>query len=222
MAVSDSGIFKVRVLADSRGRGLSKLLNESSDRFHFSVDCLPGATLSSFKQKLKQKDYTPCDLVIIFGGICNVTRIVYMPYRAAVFRYATTMEAVQHYGVECAALLEEAAANVTSPILLTPIVGIDLIKYAGAYNEQLFGMQSMVDAAIPLINNYIKGSNEDRGLITPITSNCIHRCRGKGKGYRTHYIKLTDGCHPSEEVKELWAEALVRCCRLNFPDATTN
>lgn len=111
--------------------------------------------------------------------------------------------------------MTEAATHLPIPVLLSPIVGVDLVKYAGQYSEQLFEMQKQVDAIIPAVNIYVKKANDEMGLITPNISSCIHKCRGRGKGYRTHYVKLTDGCHPSEEVKSVWADAMVNCCRAN-------
>lgn len=155
-------------------------------------------------------------MIIILGGICSVTKIVYMPYRAAVMRNATVEETLQRFSEECDTLLTTAAAYLPTPVLLSPLVGIDLTRYAGHQNELLFEMQTLMDSCIPRINTYIQKANGDRGLITPNISSCIHRCRGRNKGYRTHYMKLTDGCHLTEEVKLVWAKALIGCVHANL------
>lgn len=102
------------------------------------------------------------------------------------------------------------------PLLLSLIVGIDLIHYAGQYSRDLYEMQPILDEVITLVNIHIRRNNEENGLPTLNTSSCIHRCRGKSRGYRTHYQKLADGCHPTEEVKEEWAKAIKDCCARIF------
>lgn len=107
-----------------------------------------------------------------------------------------------------------SAANSNIPVLLTPIVGIDLVQYAGHWNVSLYKMQPTIDEVITTVNTYIRSFNKDRGLPTPNMSSCILGCRGKNKGYRTHYQKLYDGCHPTEEIKEIWALAIIDCCQM--------
>lgn len=208
--------YRIKILSDSRGRDLPGLLNGNC-RLIFSVECFPGASIAVLKDKLaKIGTDAALDLVIIFGGICSVTKIVFMPYRAALPRYSTVEEILHNYKKDCEALISYANNYLLAPVILAPVVGVDLQKYAGQSNKLLYDKQTLIDSSIPLINTYIKEVNGARGLITPNTSSCIHRCRGKGRGYRTHYLKLTDGCHPSDEVKMLWAKALVNCCLVNL------
>lgn len=47
-----SKTFRIKILADSRGVGLSVLLNGNNNRFSFTVDCHPGASISSLENKL--------------------------------------------------------------------------------------------------------------------------------------------------------------------------
>lgn len=208
-------------MSDSRGRGLADLLNGSDASFSFTVEVYPGASISSLQDKLSRVNRNMYDLIIILGGICSVTKITYMPYRAAVPRFGTAEKVLQRFTEECAALLTEAVTHLPTSVLLSPLVGIDLIRYAGHDNEYLYEMQSLVDIVIPKINTYVKKVNDDRGLASPNISTCIHWCRGRGKGYRTHYLKLTDGCHPSDEVMLVWTRALIECCRVNLTPGTS-
>lgn len=137
-----------------------------------------------------------------------------MPYRSAVLRFTSVEEILQNFKEECKILLSYAVACLPTQVILASFLGIDLVKYACQYNKLIFEMQSLMDTARPLINTYIKEANDARGLITSNTSSCIHLCRRTGRGYRTHYLKLTDGCHPVDEVKLSWAKALVNCCRM--------
>lgn len=63
----------------------------------FTVDIYPGATISVLRGKMRKVDISKNDLIVIFGGICNVTRIAFLPYRAAVPRHASVEETIQRY-----------------------------------------------------------------------------------------------------------------------------
>lgn len=205
--------YNVLLVSDSRGRDLSALLNGINTKFRFRVEVLPGARIGNLMEKVKQitteAHNQPYDLIVLFGGVCNITKITYMPYRAAIPRKSTINEIMSLFEEECDSL---DGIQTGAPMLLTPIVGIDLIQYAGQWNEMLYKMQPLVDEVTMMINGYIKRINSNRGLPTPNTSSCIHRCRGKNKGYRTHYQKLFDGCHPNEEIKSIWAKAIMDSC----------
>lgn len=47
------------------------------------------------------------------------------------------------------------------------------------------------------INIFIRESNDNRGLVTPLVAAI------DAEGYRIQYHKLTDGCHPSIEIKNI-------------------
>lgn len=127
-ARGDAKALRIKILADSRGWGLSDLLNGYDTRLSFSLESYPGASILSLKDKLSRVDRNANDLIIVLGGICSVTRIKYMPYRAAVPRYATTEKILQQFEEECNILLTEAVSHLPTPVLLSPCVGIDLIR----------------------------------------------------------------------------------------------
>lgn len=208
MELSNSTI-KVLVLADSRGRDLEKLLNEKGNVTKFTVEILPGASITVLVRRLHRiiadSKNLKYDLVVILGGICSITRMIHRPYRAAVPQLNSVDELMSKINGELELLHEN---QVTTPILLAPTVGIDLVRYAGQWSDDLYNMQPLVDKTVLKLNERMKMINVNNGLPTPNTSSCIHRCRGKGRGYRTHYQKLCDGCHLNEEVKEIWAKAL--------------
>lgn len=210
---------RVLLLSDSRGRGLEQLLCNNHWNIRFRVEVEPGATLNKMMDKLLimyRDSAQEHNLIIIFAGICNVTRLVYEPAKMAVPRFDTVEKIVSEFRNECSRLLEIFGEVSRVPVILSPTVGIDMMAYASCHDETLYARQPTVDNAIILINRYIRETNSKNGLLTPNTSSCIHRNRGKGKGYRTHYIKLYDGCHPKEEVKVDWAEAFLTCCAKHF------
>lgn len=210
--------MKVLVLADSRGRDLEEKLNESGVKIEFKVEVSPGASMRALIQRLSEiaegnNNGPNYQLIVILGGICSITKIKYLPYRAAVPRENSVEELMLSFNAELELLYKK---QLTISIILAPIVGIDFIRYAGHWSEELYQMQPLIDIIIPMVNRRMIELNDNNGLPTPNTSSCVHHCRGKGRGYRTHYQKLSDGCHPGEEVKGIWAKALCECCKIFF------
>lgn len=201
----------ILIMADSRGRGLEPLLNQDSTNIKYKVAVLPGAQISRLSEVLTRKLHheTKPDLIIIFGGICSIMKITYNPTKTAILRYNTEDEIVQYFKKEC----DFSQTRVTHglPLLLSPIVGMHLIAYAGSMDSRLYQMQPTLDGAVTRINRFIRETNELNGFPTPNTSSCIHRCRGKNRGYWTHYCKLYDGCHPTTEVLISWSETIKTC-----------
>lgn len=206
----------ILIMSDSRGRDLEPLLNGEGTNYKYKVVVAPGAQVGKLSrmltQKLKQENIY--DLAMIFGGICSITRITYNPSRAAILRHSTEDELVQCFVNECDSTFGKETCGI--PTLLIPLIGMDLMVYAGSSDTSLHYMQPILDSTVVRINKYIKRVNDLKGLPTPNTSSCIHRCRGKDRGYRTHYRKLYDGCHPTEEVLYTWSEAIKNCCKLIY------
>lgn len=208
---------RVLLLTDSRGRELEKLLNANQWGLDFRVTMESGATITRIAEKLSlmNKDSVQ-EFSLISAGICSITKIVYQPSRMAVLRSNEVDKIVSEFEKECLHLIENARAITHVPVMLSPIVGIDMIAYAGHYNALLYAQQPIVDNTVAQVNRLIREANMQNGLPTPNTSYCIHRNKGKGKGYRSHYIKLYDGCHPNEEVKANWVKAILNCCSRYF------
>lgn len=218
-------VHNILLLADSRGRGIERLVNNNAQGFVFRVEVEPGANLRKLTNKLlkmcSEGSVTKFNAVIIFAGICNITKIVYVPNRAAVPRYNTDGETLSAFKSECQHLFSEVKDKVHVPIIISPTVGIDLMVYAEGplqtvTSNSLFKQQPVIDSSVVMINKFIREVNGGNGLPSPNTSYSIHRCRGHNRGYRTHYIKLCDGCHPSDEVKENWSQAFIACCEKLF------
>lgn len=207
-------------MADSRGRGLEALLNKDGSWASYEVAVSSGASIGRLRGLLKRKlRYNMCyNLVIIFGGICSITEITYIPDRAAILKSENESDILQCYKGECD--FKQISDTYQIPILLAPVIGMDLLAYAGFRDTKLYEMQPILDRSVVQINRFINEENEKNGLPTPNTSSCIHRCRGRNKGYRTHYNKLYDGCHPTEEVQHSWTEAIKACCKLIFQSTT--
>lgn len=71
--------IQVKVIADSRGRLLKHELFRLNDRnIHFSTRFKKGAKLVELWAIVEEELFKgQTDLIIIYGGICNITDIVY-------------------------------------------------------------------------------------------------------------------------------------------------
>lgn len=89
----ETKVYKVIILADSRGRDLENRPNKISSDIQFHIEVHPGADLKRLVNRVQQlpsvNDRPFFNLAIILGGICSITKIVYMPYRAAVLQKDT-------------------------------------------------------------------------------------------------------------------------------------
>lgn len=131
---SDQVKFNIILLSDSRGRGLEARLNRADTNMRFHIEVHPGARLSYLMSRIGQLSVKSVgckpmyDLAVIFGSICSITKITHMPYRAAILQKGTVEELLSQFKSECE---YRTRPRNGIPVLLSPIVGIDLIQYAG-------------------------------------------------------------------------------------------
>lgn len=168
-------VRNILLLADSRGRGMEVILNDNKLGFIFHVVSEPGANLRTLTNKLLKMCDTGSviqfEAVFIFAGICNATKIMYVPNRVAVPRYSTDSEILGAFKSECQHLFWAIENEVHVPVILSPIVGIDMWAYArgplqAETSDILFKQQPIVDSAVVMINN-LDGMNDEKGLPSP-------------------------------------------------------
>lgn len=197
---------------------MHNLLNFSSRNLNliFKVSVLPGAKLHDLAMKtiteLSYCDLCHYQLVILAGGINNMSKLVYRPTRHAIPRYRSSESLVNYTLSE----LEKAVGKITSffdiPVAVASLSGIDLVNYSPLYYGKLYTMQPQIDHAIVDLNRLIRGLNRRNGVRTPDLSSDVHRCSGNGGRYRTHYIHLFDGLHPGYPLRKRWTEKLISYC----------
>ena len=76
-------------------------------------------------------------------------------------------------------------------------------------------MQTLLEAALAMVNRHILEMNEANQMITPNLAGYITCKRGAHQGYRYRYNKLYGGCHPEYSVKQKWQNALETISSLN-------
>ena len=96
----------------------------------------------------------------------------------------------------------------TTKIVTCSLYGIDLATYNKATVPH--PDQDLVNNIIATANKLIIAMNIENNVLTPRISNIIHRYNGHTKRPQHMYLRLRDGCHPTEETQQKIAKYLAR------------
>lgn len=151
-------------------------------------------------------------------GICTITRITSRDPWTAGLRYPTVLGTTSLFIEAMDQAYQEffsLSSLIGKPIMIVfpTQVGLDFTIYNNYPADLVSPHQRILNNAISEINRYIITLNRAMHIRTPFLSAPIHpRCRHRN---RATYTKLIDGCHPSEELCEIWAQKLARNVRQN-------
>ena len=175
--------------------------------------------------------------IYIIGGYCDLSEIIHhkltthyrAQYQECVFREEPGAPAAR-----LTSLLETTfrtiSINHAKPILCTiPSSSIHnwnntrlrqhktaLLKHCKQYPT----MQENMIQSLLIINTNIIGINKSHGTYTPKLADAIITKSGGGGGggggnHRVHYSRLVDGVHPTQSVKEEWANMILQAIDKN-------
>lgn len=190
--MSENYYTEILIVGDSRTRGLEDRLNLTSSYLHFTVITLPGANLNSIMLKiLASLSYTNSyQMVIVVGGINNMTRLLHNPSRHAVPRFREVTDLVENTLSAMRVALSKIIAITEKPVVLASLPGMDLSAYSPNYRDLLAPLQASLDNAITMINLRIRGMNRLNNLQTLNLAYPVHRCKGKNGHYHTQYSQF--------------------------------
>lgn len=149
------------------------------------------------------------DYIMVSGGICDITSLTRTPTRRVIPQFNLVPATVENFERLLAVFRESANLFTWVPIVYAPLVGIHLTHYSLG-DSNVFSYQPITDESVPLNNKIIKQVNRWNGLLTPDYVFTIHHSKGHQGTYRTKYGRLTDGCHPDERTRLLWAQAILK------------
>lgn len=217
-----SNIYNILVIGDSRAKLLEPELNKTSLNLSFTVKVLPGAGLHRITLKaLTSLSYDNAfDLLILAGGINDLTKLVHLPTRHALPRYNSANNLAEAVLFEMRKSINKISKITSIPLVLATLPGMDLVKYSPDYNELLAPFQPALDEAVTTINKQIRGINRLNGIHTLNLAYPVHRCKGKGGHYRNQYSLLLDGLHPGSFLRAKWVNSLISFCTKIFPEVT--
>ena len=211
---------KALIITDSRGFGISSQIvrNQQINSLKgadIDVKILSGATLQEIQEQTRRAcTFKTYDLIIVIGGICNLTEIA-----------SWNRLNVLHYPVKdlqsIRATLTELREQFQEKIIFSTICSAGLTKYARAKNyidqlpkdlEQLLTEnQARLNKDIESINDWILANNKEFDctnidLNKLSTSQSIKR-KFNGEKYRVKHFSdknLYDGVHGNMAQREKW------------------
>lgn len=218
----DTWIFNVLIIGDSRLRYLEPFINKTSLNVIFTVKMLPGARISSIihnaKTKLSRRHNF--NLVLIIGGINDMSKLVYSPSKHALPRYGNMAELIDQTLETIRLSMYDLRASINVPAVLSTIAGMEFSKYSPDYADLLCSIQRDFNQAVIQVNHRIRGINRLANLNTLNLAYPVHRCKGRRGRYTTQYSFLFDGLHPSEDLLERWAQSILNFCGVYFAGLT--
>ena len=221
------------VFASSRGGGLQELSG---------ITCYstPGARLSTLVAQAEEyirSHKNPTGLHVYFvAGLCDITTKLHHPtlsppnsMRKSRYQEVIMGETIRHKTDQLKRIYDQAITRMTPygarPIFCTipPCNLLDwnlsrldkrktaYLQHVNRYEE----MQTNLEEVIIEINRYIwKLNSEVLGSFTPDLTSSMSKKEG-GKKRRFFYKRLSDGVHPSQELRSAWAVKLQEAINSN-------
>lgn len=98
-------------------------------------------------------------LVIVAGGINDMSKLVYHPSKHALPRFGNPLELIDQTMMALRTTLSKIRAIADIPVILATFPGMDLASYSPAYADLLRPLQPSFNKAVIEVNNQIHGIN---------------------------------------------------------------
>lgn len=196
-------VFRVNIVADSRGIHLQQHLNSLNewDAVQYTVTVLKGRKMQQLWSVAKNLlSNNKADKIYLFGGICNLTEPVYhgniryfWPSKGLNFLAA---DLVQIY----ISIYEDVRDNGWfGRAAIIPEFGADLLRYNQIREptDWMCRFQEQLDYNLPLLHVTAKDVNKHLGVTTPWTLDVLYKSTRGGTRYPRYHL-LYDGLHPTE------------------------
>lgn len=212
--------YPVLIVADSRGRHLETELQFELTNFNFQLVWVKGLRFCNTAQNISPlvHRYKP-KLIYLLNGICDVTYVRTRNPRMVAMRDPCPMNTTMNY-LAAADQLHSELYSMSSKIghqimvIFSTQTGVNLSHYNGYPEELISPEQSAMNQAMAMINRRIFAMNKSMGIVTPYLSSAVHM-RNKGK-FRFASNKLADGCHPTRQLCQAWAQKMRRNIIVNL------
>lgn len=204
----------VLVVGDSRLRHLESHLNSTSLNIQFTVKSTPGARMANITlSTLAALSYSDVyQLVIVSGGINDMSKLVYLPTKHALPRYGNSVELVENSLNAFRVSMDKIRATFDTPAILATVPGMNFATYSPEYADILTPIQGSFNRSVVEINSRIRGINRLANLDTVNLAYPVYRCKGGGGRYTTQFSYFYDGLHPTEQLLDRWATMIIRFC----------
>lgn len=209
----------ILIVADSRGHFLGEHLHAKFIHLNYQLVWRNGLSLSQTPQQIIPIIRTTRPkIIILINGICDITYIkTREPWTVALRSRSVTnivheyMNRLDYVHSQIYQMSDELGFK--PMIIFSTLTGMDMKVYNRYPDNLRSPEQPILDTAVNAINRHIKALNRSMQIATPLLASEVHRrCRGR---YRLAGGKLRDGCHPSTELCERWADRLYENALIN-------
>lgn len=130
----------------SRVRHLGERLTRTSLNVRFTVISLPGADMRRITLKaLVEISYDDYHLIILAGGINNITCLFHRPSRHVLPRHYDPTDLANITADKMRLALYRIQRITYTPVVMSSLVGIRLVSYSPSYSDILYGLQPIID-----------------------------------------------------------------------------
>lgn len=200
------------VVADSRGHGLQSELNRlATPGFDIRVLVSPGKGLVAAVCEAESKLFWwQPEQVYIIAGICDVTKKNKHTNRVSL-RETNPLLAVSLYKFHMESIRESLTTklgNDDCTVVFGELVGMNIAGFNGTrYPDQ---QQSLLNEIVEQVNMEIVAQNTSRELVTPWIARTVHKNRRDGRKIHRYHKLATDGVHLTQDLKEMWAQEILK------------
>ena len=156
---------------------------------------------------LLEEDYIPShgkyDFIYFFGGVNNLSELHSTGRITAV--YDDVGHLVDNMFTKLEFARNELFKYAHRPIICQ-LVGLNFDKFNKTQHDQILN-QKVLDEAIPLLNHAINSLNTDVEAVSPWLGATVHSVIHRR--YHHKYLRLGDGLHPTEELKQIWIKNFI-------------
>ena len=207
----------IHIISDSRGAGLQKILSNkaeaspSSNHLKFSVTVKSGARLETLAKIAinQKKNY---DIQVILGGICSLTS-----KQGKVVSYVHSEENIQ----EIKDTINVLFTKLQRRLLVCTIPPASVVKSNEHHKVQTVNrsdQQKQLEKDLADINHFIAScASRISPLIQLDAASLVGSLKKRNRARKTtvrvksyNYKHMIDGVHPSEHLKGLWCDKILR------------
>lgn len=209
----------IMIVADSRGHYLGEHLYKTFVHLNYQLVWRNGLSLSQTPQQIRPfiRNTRP-KIIILINGICDITYIktrepwtVALRSRSAASIVYDYMNHIDYVHSQIYHMSDEIGHKIM--VVFSTLTGMDMKVYNKYPDDLKSPEQPILDSAVNSINKHVKALNRSMQIATPLLASEVHRrCRGR---YRMARGKLWDGCHPTTELCEKWANRIYENALIN-------
>ena len=215
----DNELTRILILGDSRTKELcDKIRHEVKELgpgipIYVEAVHKGGLNIIGLLDLIK-KDYMPqegkYDFLYFFGGVNDLSE------KHPTGKITAVYDDVGHLVSSMFEKLNYARDSLFSyayrPIICQ-MVGLNFDKYNELENDQTAN-QKVIDEAIPLLNHAINSLNTDIEAVSPWLGSTVHAIIHKKHHHK--YLRLHDGLHPTEELRDIWTKNFAHAILKNY------